>query len=117
MKLFIIETGETKTLTLPCPKTGCCYAADFIQGHDITTVENEDGDDVQAMTAEAFAWLANVIAKQAVLDQRIADLVEEHGSEAVYAVVHRIAAGYYDLENEADMINSALDSEFGAQAE
>jgi hypothetical protein len=115
MKITIAETNEVKTLVLPCPKTGIDCAADFINGRDITIIEDDCGDSIQTMTADAFAWWSDIITKQVAVDQRVMELAEDHGYNEVMAVVYEVA-GQYDLEDEARNINAALDREFGAQA-
>lgn len=111
MQIFIAETLEAKTLALPCPKSGCDYAADFINGRDIVVVQDADGNDMQAMSAEAFAWWENVVTLQAALDDRIESLSIDFDRDDVMSIVNQYA-GQYDLADQYAYINQALDYAF-----
>lgn len=114
MKIIIEETGKEENLSIVDPKTGVDYTQDFLGSngalHDGQFTWDEDHD-AYVCDQETFDWWSAVVTANQALDDRIYDLVQEHGSEKVYEVIH--AAGSDDLEYHAANVNQALDEAFG----
>lgn len=112
MQVKIIETDEVKTLTLRLPDSGVDFVQDFIGNGG--GFENKDftheTDDVFKATAQAYKWWNKVISDQQELVDRIGQLKEEHGSEVVNEVLESV--GGHDLEDDAAVVNAALDEAF-----
>lgn len=118
MHVKVIETGEFKTLRLIDPDSGVDFVNDFVGNG--SGFENKDfvynhEDDVFESTAQAFNWWNQVISDQQELIERIDALKEEHGSDAVNEVLESI--GGHDLEDDAAVVNAALDEAFGGEEE
>jgi hypothetical protein len=116
MKIIIKETSAVETLSIIDPKSGVNYISDFIgntgalnDGHQF---EWDEDREAYVCDQETFDWWDTVVTANQSLDDRIIELVKEHGSEAVYEVIH--AAGSVDLENHAANVNHALDEAFGS---
>lgn len=118
MQVKVIETGEVKTLGLIDPDSGVDFVQDFVGNGG--GFENKDfvynhEDDVFEATAQAFGWWNQVISDQQELVYRIDKLKEEHGSDAVNEVLELV--GGHDLEDDAAVVNAALDEAFGEEDE
>ena len=118
MQVKVIETGEVKTLGLIDPDSGVDFVQDFVGNGG--GFENKDfvynhEDDVFEATAQAFGWWNQVISDQQELVYRIDELKEEHGSDAVNEVLESV--GGHDLEDDAAVVNAALDEAFGEEDE
>ncbi len=118
MHVRVIETGEVKTLRLIDPESGVDFVQDFVGNGG--GFENKDfvynhEDDVFEATAQAFNWWNQVISDQQELVDRIDELKEEHGSDAVNEVLESV--GGHDLEDDAAVVNAALDEAFGEEDE
>lgn len=111
MKIIINETGATKTLSIIDPKTECDYISDFIGNTGDLTGYDED-QDAYLWDQDKYDWWGKVVTAHQALDYRIADLSQEHGSEAVYRII--CAAGSDDLEMYIAAANTSLDEVFGA---
>jgi len=115
MKIIIKETSVVETLSIIDPKSGVDYISDFI-GNTGALIDGQfewDEDrDAYVCDQETFDWWDTVVTANQSLDDRIHELVKEHGSEAVYEVIH--AAGSVDLEDHAANVNQALDEAFGS---
>lgn len=116
MQVKIIETGEVKTLKLIGPNSGVDFVQDFVGNGG--GFENKDfaynyDKDVYEATSQAFDWWHQVISDQQELVERIEELKEEHGSEAVYEVLESIKG--HDLEDDAAVTNAALDEAFAEE--
>jgi len=114
MNIIIKETGEKETLALIMNGVDC--SKDVIGNHDGFGSDDHqfeyDADiDAYVATQDTFDWWNKVIADQQGLEDRIADLKAEHGSDAVYSAIGN--AGDCDLEYHASAINAALDEVFG----
>lgn len=115
MKILIKETSETKTLSIIDPKSGCDYISDLIGNEGaLNDGQFSWGEDHDAYLCEqdTFDWWDAVVTANQALNYRIHDLVQDHGVEAVYKVIH--AAGSVDLEDHAANVNQALDEAFGS---
>jgi len=110
----VLVNGKIEALELIDPKSGVNCAADIIGNYgglsDGQFRYNEDAGAYEC-SPETFEWWRRVLADHQALENRIAELVEEHGSDAVYSVVHSV--GDYDLEDQPAAINAALDAAFG----
>lgn len=118
MQVKVIETGDVKTLRLIDPDSGVDFVQDFVGNGG--GFENKDfvynhEDDVFEATAQAFSWWNQVISDQQELVDRISELKEEHGSDAVNEVLESV--GGHDLEDDAAVVNAALDEAFGEEDE
>lgn len=115
MKIIIKETSAVETLSIIDPKSGVDYISDFI-GNTGALIDGQfewdEDHDAYVCDQEAFDWWSAVVTANQALDDRIHDLVQEHGSEKVYEVIH--AAGSVDLEDHAANVNQALDEAFGS---
>jgi len=109
----VLVNGKIEVLELIAP-SGVNCAADIIGNYgglsDGQFRYNEDAGAYEC-SPETFEWWRRVLADHQALENRIAELVEEHGSDAVYEVVGSV--GGYDLEDQPAAINAALDAAFG----
>lgn len=114
----VLVNGQVEMLELIDPKTGVNTAADIIGNYgglsDGQFRYNEEANAYEC-TPETFEWWKRVLADHQALEERIAELVEEHGSDAVYEVVDSV--GGYDLEDMPTAINATLDEAFGKSDE
>ena len=112
MELFIKETGAIETLAIIDPRTGCDYIFDFMGNTGAFTREFEKTDENAdfAISQADYDWWAKVVADNQALENRIAELVAEHGYDRVMDVV---TSNSSDLEDYAAAANAALDEEFG----
>ena len=112
MKLFFKETGVIETLAIIDPRTGCDYIFDFMGNTGAFTREFEKTDENAdfAISQADYDWWAKVVADNQALENRIAELVAEHGYDRVMDVV---TSNSSDLEDYAAAANAALDEEFG----
>lgn len=115
MDVGIIETGAKETLKL-IDHNGTNFVEDVIGNYDGFGDESHqfsyDNDtDVYSCTQSTFEWWNRVLADQQALTNRIAELSELHGAEAVHSAIG--TAGDCDLEDQAAAINKELDQAFG----
>jgi hypothetical protein len=113
LHITISDTGESKTLSIIDPKTGIDYIADFVGNHgalDNGDFTDDDGEGVYTCNRETFEWWSTVIADCQQLDERLHQLTNQHGIEAVMAALD--GAVDCDLEYYAERANQALDSAF-----
>lgn len=110
MKIIIKETSAVETLSIIDPKSGVDYIADFI-GNTGALIDGQfawDADrDAYVCAQDTYDWWDAVVTANQALYDRIHDLVQDHGLEAVYEVID--AAGSVDLEDHAANVNQALD--------
>ncbi|MCU6709373.1 hypothetical protein M6D81_11705 [Paenibacillus sp. J5C_2022] len=118
MNIVIVETGAKETLELIDRNNGTNCVVDVIGNYDGLgsgdyqfAYDEETG--TYACTQETYDWWAKVIADQAGLADRIAELSGEHGKEAVSDVVN--SASDVDLEDQAAAVIAALDEAFGSR--
>lgn len=113
MKIKIVETGEIETLSMMQPGNGCDWSEDFIGnagGFEKDFVyDHETG--IYTAEQETFNWWDKVVSAHRALEERIYDLKQEHGSDAVHEAIGD--AGNTDLEDMPAAINAALDAAFG----
>ena len=117
MKIFIADTNKVETLSLIDAQYGCNYVQDFIGNHgglDATEKEigfhfNSESDMWETNQAE-FDWWDAEIEEYQMLEYRIAELVNIHGIEAVWAIINDVPAELSDL---VDVVNEALYEAFG----
>lgn len=114
MNIVINGTEKVETLSI-IDSNGIDFTDDLIGNYGALSDGQftYDADaDVYRCDQDTFDWWATVLAAEQELDDRIADLAEEHGSDAVYNAIG--TAGDCDLEDQAAAINAALDEAFGA---
>lgn len=115
MKIIIKETSSVETLSIINPKSGVDYISDFIGNTGALfdgQFEWDEDRDAYVCDQGTFDWWDTVVMANQELEDRIYELVKEHGSEAVYEAIY--AAGSTDLEDHAANVNQALDESFGS---
>lgn len=115
MKFFIKETSTIETLSIIDPKSGVDYISDFIGNAGALSdgqFEYDEDRDAYVCSQANFDWWETVVSENQSLDNRIHELSQEHGLDAVYEIIH--AAGSTDLEDHAANVNQALDEAFGS---
>lgn len=97
LNVFIKDTGTTAELP----------NREFILNNDVSQafVYDDDAEHYEC-TQDDFDWWLKVASDHADLDQKMADLIEIHGHDAVYAVTND--AFCCDLEDQAYYVNQAL---------
>ncbi len=113
MNIFIKETEQLNTLTLIDPKSNVNYIDDFIGNYGALTDGQFTYDnelDAYICNQETFDWWEQVIHDNQNLDYRIQELIETHGTDAVYEVID--SAVGVDLKDHAAAMNKALDEAF-----
>jgi hypothetical protein len=114
MKILIKDTNKIESLEIIDPRTGINWIEDFVGNTGALTdgqFEYEDETGSYLCEQSTFDWWSKVVSDNEALENRIYDLVQEHGSDAVYSVVND--AGGSDLEDHAANVNQALDEAFG----
>jgi len=112
MDVIIQETGEKKTLC--AVRGGRDDTTDFISG----TGGFENGDfiydddlEVYMCSQDAYDWWEKVISDNERLEERIAELKERYGSDAVRDALDAVVR--VDWEDYAEEVNGRLDEVFG----
>lgn len=116
MKVQVRETGKIVTLTL-MDANGINWAQDFIGNWGALADGQFEATDAGTHLAdqETVEWWANALESQQALDNRVNELKEEHGAEAVEAVLNEVNEN--DLLEGLDAYNVALDEAFGSVIE
>lgn len=112
MKVIIRETRKMEQLQMLDNETGTDCTIDIIGnygGLNGQFVYDEESD-VYHCNQDTFVWWERVLDEQQELNDRIAELKKEYGSERVQEVLE--AVGDFDLEDQANEINAALDETF-----
>jgi len=116
MKIRIVEKSASETLSIIDPRSGCDYITDFI-GNTGALADGQftydEDQDAYICDQDTFDWWERVVNDNQELEDRIYDLVNEYGSEALYGVIND--AGNFELEDHAASINQALDDAFGTE--
>lgn len=113
MKIIIRETSAVEVLSLIDPKSGEDTALDFIADAgalDDGQFKRDLDHDTYICDQDTFDWWHSVVDDNQALANRIHDLVQAHGHEAVYGAIEE--ADNVDLEAHAAAINRALDAAF-----
>ena len=114
LNVKIKETGDTETLSLIDPKTGCNYIADFIGNtgafyREFERIEDENGT-YYLITQDDYDWWSNVIAMQEKSDVLQVEFLENHSYDDLLELLSK--ADYNDLdtrlENEIELLTQAL---------
>lgn len=117
MNVIIRETNERHTLSIIAPDSGIDYVQDFI-GNTGALIDGQFvyDEDVEAYTCDpdTYEWWSKVCADNEALEERIYQLKQEHGSDAVDSAIGNSAL--CDLEDLAASVNTALDEAFGEEA-
>lgn len=113
INIVIKENGAKETLELRMNGLSC--VVDVIGNHDgLGTADHQFNYntelDAYVTTQDNFDWWDRVLADQQALQDRIAELEEIHGSDAVHEAISN--SGDCDLEDIAPAINQALDDAF-----
>lgn len=114
MNIVIKETNARESLEIIDPRTGVNWIQDFIGNAGALSdgqFEWDDELDAYVCDQETFDWWQKVVEENQELENRIFELEDKHGREAVYAVI--TDAGSNDLEDHARYVNQALDEAFG----
>jgi hypothetical protein len=114
IKVIINETGLQETLSIIDLRTNVDFIKDFVGNYgafsDGQFIYDEEIDAYRC-DQNTYDWWAKVISDHQNLENRIAELKEEYGSERVQDVLDRVDG--YDLEDLASAINKELDDAFG----
>lgn len=114
MKVTVNGTKQAE-LKIVDSRTGVNYVQDFIGNWgafaDGQFIHGEQSGTF-ACSQDTFDWWVKVLADQQQLDERIAELEDANGSDAVREAIGD--AGNTDLECMAAEINNALDMAFSA---
>lgn len=113
MKVMIKETGILEELHLVDDATGADSAVDVIGNYGGLTDGQfvyDDDAGIYRCSQDTFEWWSRVLHEQQELEDRLAELRKEHGSERVQEVLEVV--GDYDLEDMAAAVNAALDEAF-----
>ena len=122
MNIIIEKTCENKTLSIIDPDSGVDYIADFIGNHGALSDGQFTWDDERGAYVcdqDTFDWWDAVVKANQALDDRIHDLVQEHGVEKVYEVANEAGGiGCFTTPSSvvfevAANVNQALDEAFG----
>lgn len=113
IKVKISETNQDESLELLDTETGVDCTTDIIGNYGGLTDGQfvyDDATDIYQCSQETFIWWDRVLHEQQELNNRIAELRKEYGSEQVQEALN--AVGDYDLEDQAAAINEVLDEAF-----
>lgn len=113
MKVVIKETGIAETLRLT-DKNGYDYVQDFIGNNGALNDGQfvyDDEKDAYLVSSDDYEWWSNTIQLHQQLNDKIAELSDEHGSDAVHDVINGV--NYLDLDDEAKAMLAALEKAFG----
>lgn len=117
MNCKIIQTGSIHTLHFVNPSTGVDDPEGLIGNYGKLDDEPDRGgfywdDDlcVYLVSLDTYNWWSRVLQEQQSLNDRIYDLIQEHDSDAVYAVIEDMPS--VDLEDHATVLHRMLDEAF-----
>ncbi len=115
MNIIIKETSARHELSIVDPDNGVDWIGDLVGNAGAFDREfserNEDGEYIVAQ--EDYDWWREVVDGLQAAHDRIYELKEEYGSDAVYAALE--STGDVDLEQQAGEIMNALDEAFGEE--
>ncbi len=113
MEIRIKETNEIVELEIIDPKTNLDFIADFIGNtgslHD-GQFEYDEDTEIYTTTQENYDWWETVVTDNQELENRLFELRQEHGNEAVHNAIGE--SGNCDLEKLAVRLNQNLDEVF-----
>lgn len=116
MKIVIKETGKEEVLELIDRDSGVNYVTDFIAAaggfNQVEFVWDRDSA-TGVCDADTFEWWSDVICDNQSLDDRIHNLVDTHGWEAVMEIVSSVEKTHID--SHASAVNAKLDEVFNKQ--
>lgn len=107
----VIVNGKQETLELVVNGVNCTQ--DIIGNHGALSdgqFTYDEDQDAYVCDQDTFDWWDRVLTDQQSLENRIAELKEEHGFEKVQGVLDRV--GHYELEDIAAAVNKELDETF-----
>ena len=114
MNIIIKETNVQESLEIIDPRTGINWIQDFIGNTGALSDGQfvwDDEQDAYICDQDTFDWWSKVVSDNESLENRIHELSQQHGGDAVSAVVSD--AANVDLEQLAASVNEALDDAFG----
>ena len=114
MKIIIKETNVQESLEIIDPRKGINWVQDFIGNTGALSDGQFVWDDEQGAYVcdqDTFDWWSKVVSDNESLENRIYELSQQHGGDAVSAVVYD--AANVPLEQLAASVNEALDEAFG----
>lgn len=125
MQVKIRETGKIEELRYYRPNNnseilGPDIAQDFIWGsgtlddgscdeNGALLFEYNDDEEIYECSMETFRWWTNELFRRGLLDDRIAELSDEHGSECINDTVEQAIDGV-DFDEQVARANAALDA-------
>lgn len=112
MKVFIKETQEVKELSI-VDENGIDWTGDFINVSVRDEFSFNDDEGYYETDLESYEWWERIIEEHQKLNDRIHELKEEHGYDAVYEVIKD--AYEVDLEDQPASVHAALDEVFGEE--
>lgn len=113
MNVIINGTNASVTLSL-VDANGINWVRDFIGNYDGAFVYDAEVNAYRADEAEV-AWWSRVIERQQALDDRVVELTEAYGSEAVLEALAGV--DYNDLDDYITEADAALTEAFGQYEE
>lgn len=114
MDIIIRESQKTEELSIIDPRTGVNYISDFVGNtgaHTDGQFEWDEDKDAYICDQDTFDWWSKVVDDNQKLEDRIYQLREEHGHDAVEQAIGD--AFDCDLEDHARAVNQVLDDVFG----
>lgn len=113
MRVVIRETGANEELRYVDPKSPDINHARDIIGNEggFDQFEYDSEKDVYYASEETFRWWERTLAAHQEVDERIYELCNEFGADAVEEVLRTV--GNYDFEDLPAAIHAALDEAFG----
>ncbi len=115
MNIIIKETGARHELSIIDPANGVDWINDLVGNTGAFDREFSERTDEgeYILSSEDYEWWSEVVDGLQAAHDRIYELKEIHGSDAVYAVLE--STGDVDLEQQAGEIMNALDEAFGEE--
>lgn len=116
MDIIIKETSASESFSIIDPKTGVNWISDFV-GNTGATMDGQfvwdDELDAYVCDQETYDWWENCIDEHQKLADRVYELEQEHGWDAVHKVIDD--EYYCDLGDQPRHVNSVLDEAFGQE--
>lgn len=114
MHIIIRESGAEAGLSLVDHVSGVDYIVDFV-GNAGALIDGQfvwDAErDAYVCDQGTYDWWRPVVEAEQALHNRLAELIAEHGSDAVNDVA--CAVSFNDLDEHAPAVMAALDEAFG----
>lgn len=115
MNIIIEGTNHRHTISIVDPGTGIDYAVDFIgNAGALDSFDWSDDHDAYYVSADIYNWWSRVLQEQQALEDRLHELRQQYGSEAVHAVI--LEMPNVDLEDHSTVLHRMLDEAFDNDA-